>query len=335
LFLDQTKGRKGDVMAEVFKGLSRRDFLKFCAGTAAALGISELFSAEEVAHALEAAAKKTPVIWLEGQDCAGCTISLASIENPGIGSLILDKVSLRYHESLMAGAGHLADKVLDDTIKEGGFVLIVEGSIPSADDRFCMVGGKPFKETVTKAAEKAAAIIAAGACTSFGGIPRATPSKGVPLSKIVPGKAIINLSTCPVHMDHLMGTVIYYLVTQKVPPLDKVSRPLMYFGMSVHDNCRRRAHFDDERYLKDWNDPAQIDWCLLQKGCKGPETYNDCPIRRWNNGINFCIDAGCPCQGCSEPGFYDEHSPLFAMGPVTDRILANKALGLIPRKENA
>jgi hydrogenase small subunit len=322
-------------MVKSFDGLSRRDFIKLCGGVTAAVGLAELFPIEKVAQALEAAVKKPPVIWLEGQDCAGCTISLISVEDPTPASLILDKISLRYHESVMAASGYLAEQAREDAIKEGGYVLIVEGSIPSADDRFCMVGGKPFKETVQETAQKAAVIIGVGACSAFGGIPRGTPSQGLPVSKVVPGKTVINLSTCPVHMDHLVGTLVYYLVTHKAPPLDKLNRPLMYYGESVHDNCRRRAHFDNEEFLKDWNDPKQRDWCLLEKGCKGPETYSDCPIRRWNNGINFCIDAGAPCQGCSEPGFYAEHSPLYAMGPITDRILAKKAAGLIPKKDIA
>ena len=253
-------------MTEAFKGLSRREFLKFCAGTAAAFGLSDLFTAEMIAEALESAAKKPPLIWLEGQDCAGCTISLISVENPGPASLILDKLSVRYHETIMAASGHIAEKAREDTIKEGGYVLVVEGSIPSADDRFCMVGGHPFRQIVKETAERAAAIIGVGACTAFGGIPRATPSKGIPLSKVVPGKTIINLSTCPVHMDHLVGTIVYYLVTRKVPPRDKHGRPLMYYGMSVHENCRRHQHFDAGEYLTDWNDPKQRNWCLLEKG---------------------------------------------------------------------
>jgi hydrogenase small subunit len=325
--------KEGEAMGKVFDGLSRRDFLKLCGGVAATVGLADLFSVEKVAAALQSAAKKPPVIWLEGQDCCGCTISFISITDPTPASIILDKISLRYHETVMAAAGDMAEQALKDTIKEGGYVLVVEGSIPRADDRFCLVGGKPFKGILQETARKASAIIAVGACATFGGIPRGTPSQGRPASEVLPGKTVINLPTCPVHMDHLVGTIIYFLVTKKAPPLDKLNRPLMYFGTSVHDNCRRRAHFDNEEFLTDWNDPKQADWCLLQKGCKGPETKSDCPIRRWNNGINFCIDCGAPCQGCSEPGFYTEQSPLYAMGPVTDRIMANKAAGLIPKKE--
>jgi hydrogenase small subunit len=322
-------------MVKVFDGLSRRDFLKLCGTVAATVGLSDLFTVEQVAAALKSAAKKPPVIWLEGQDCAGCTISFLSIEDPTPASIILDKISLRYHETAMAAAGHVAEKAREDAIKEGGYVLVVEGSIPEADDRFCMVGGKSFKEIVQETARKAKAIIAVGACATYGGIPRGTPTNGMPVSKVLPGKTVINLPMCPVHMDHVVGTILYFLVTKKAPPLDSLNRPLMYFGMSVHENCRRRGHFDNDEYLTDWNDPKQKDWCLLEKGCKGPETYSDCPIRRWNSGINYCIDSGAPCQGCSEPGFYVEHSPLYAMGAVTDRILAKKAAGLIPKKENA
>ena len=334
-------------MSAIFKGVSRRDFLKYCAGVTAALGVSELFTLEKVARALEGAAKKPPVVWLEGQDCAGCTISLLSVTDPTPASLILDKISIRYHETIMAAAGSSAEKAKNEAIKEGGYILVIEGSVPSADDRFCMVGGRPFREIVAEARKKASLIIAAGACAAFGGIPRGTPSKGIPIGEALtgvkvtdrytcpPGNPIINLPTCPVHMDHLVGTIVYFLLVNDIPKLDHFGRPSMYFGKNIHDNCRRRAHFDAGNYLTDWNDSAQREWCLLQKGCKGAETNADCTIRRWNNGINSCIDAGAPCQGCAEPGFYTGMSPLYAKGPVTDRILAKKAAGLIPPKENS
>lgn len=317
-------------------GINRRDFLKYCAATAAVLGLSELEFTTKVAQALEAASKKPPVIWLEGQDCAGCTISFTGILNPPASSIILDKISLRYHETAMAAAGHLAEKVYQDTVKEGGYVLIVEGSVPSADDRFCMVGGRPFKKILEEAAKNAAAIIAVGACAAYGGIPAATPSKGIGLNKALPGKAVINLPTCPVHPDHLSGTILYFLTTGKVPELDKIGRPMVYFGQSIHDNCRRRSYFDAGKFLKDWNDPKQKDFCLYEKGCKGPVTYSDCPVRRWNEGVNFCIDCGAPCQGCAEPGFYAGMTPLYtAEGEISKKIWAMRESGLILKKENS
>ncbi|MBW2036182.1 MAG: hydrogenase small subunit [Deltaproteobacteria bacterium] len=321
-------------MNKLFGEISRRDFMKYCASTAAVLGLSQVEFVSKVSEALAAASAKPPVIWLEGQDCAGCTISFAGALNPPAASVILDKLSVRYHETLMAGAGYLSEAVYDDTLKEGGFVLVVEGSIPTADDRFCMVGGRPFKEMVEECGAKAAAVIAAGACSSFGGIPAAGPTKAVGANKIIKGKPVINLPTCPVHVDHLVGTILYFLTTGKAPALDNLGRPKMYFGQLIHDNCRRRYYFDNEMFLQDWNDPKQKDWCLYEKGCKGPDTYADCPIRRWNDGLNFCIDAGAPCQGCAEPDFYAGMSPLYtAESERSQKIMARKAAGLIPPQE--
>ncbi|MFH1026340.1 MAG: hydrogenase small subunit, partial [Nitrospirota bacterium] len=301
------------------QGINRREFLKYCAATAAIFGLSELDFTAKVAHALETASKKPPIIWLEGQDCAGCTISFLGVLNPPVSSIILDKLSLRYHETAMAAAGQKSEETFEETVQKGGYVLIVEGSVPSADDRFCMIGGRPFKKILEEAAKNAAAIIAVGACATYGGIPAATPSKGIGLNKALPGKAVINLPTCPVHPDHLVGTILYFLTTGKVPELDKIGRPVMYYRDLIHDNCRRRAHFDAGRFLTDWNDPKQRDWCLFQKGCKGPITYSDCPVRRWNDGINFCIDCGAVCMGCAEPGFYAEMTPLYTAESETSK----------------
>lgn len=318
------------------RGIDRREFLKYCAATAALFGLSELEFTTKIAEALEAASRKPPVIWLEGQDCAGCTISFTGILNPPAASIILDKISLRYHETAMVAAGHLAEKVYQDTIERGMYILIVEGAIPSADDRFCMVGGRPFRKIVQEAAKGAAAIIAVGACATYGGIPYACPTKGVGLDEVLPGQTVINLPTCPVHPDHLAGTILYFLATGKAPELDRIGRPVVYFGALIHDNCRRHSYFDAGIFLKDWNDPKQKEYCLYEKGCKGPETFADCPVRRWNDGINFCIDCGAPCQGCAEPAFYAGMTPLYtAESEISKRIWARREAGLIPKKENS
>jgi len=304
------RNREEMLAAVETRGLPRRDFLKICAATAAAFGLSRVAVMEKVAHALSASGKPA-VIWLEGQDCAGCSVSFTGSLNPPAAEIILDKISLRYHETVMAAAGHQAEEAYAEAVKEGGYVLVVEGSVPQADDRYCTVGGRMFREILEEAAANAGAVIAVGACATYGGIPAATPSRGIGLDKALPGKPVINLPTCPVHVEHFVGTVLYYLTTGKVPPLDDLGRPRAYYGMLIHDHCRRRGSFENGEFLKDWNDPKQKDWCLLEKGCKGPYTYSDCPIRKWNDGINFCIDCGAGCMGCSEPDFYDGMSPLF------------------------
>jgi len=285
--------------------------MKYCAATAAVLGLSEFELATKVSEALVATRAKTPVLWLEGQDCAGCTISFAGALNPPIASLILDTLSVRYHETIMAASGYEAESAYHKIVKAGGYVLCVEGSIPTADDRFCMIGRRPFREMVEEAGARADAIIAVGACAAYGGIPAAGPTGAVGINRIIKHKPIINLSTCPVHCDHLVGIILYLLTTGTAPPVDEIGRPKMYFRELIHDNCRRRSYFDNEMFLTDWNDPTQKNWCLYMKGCKGPETYADCPVRRWNDGLNFCIDCGAGCMGCAEPDFYAGMTPLY------------------------
>jgi hydrogenase small subunit len=316
-------------------GLNRREFLKYCAAAAALFGLSETELISGIVNAMETKPGKPPVMWLEGLACAGCTISLTQSLNPPISSVILDKISLRQHDTIMAAAGHLVEEVYDETVKEGGFLLIVEGAIPSADDRFCMVGGRPFRKLVEDAAKKANAVLAVGACSAFGGIPRATPSKGIAVTEALKNakidKPVINISTCPVHPDHLVGTILYVLITGKIPELDSKGRPAMYFGDKrlIHDNCRRRGHFDAGEFLTDWNDPKQKDWCLLQKGCKGPMSYTDCSIRRWNDGINFCLDCGGLCQACGDPEFYEKVAPLYtAESEASRKIIAMREAGM-------
>lgn len=292
------------------KGVTRRDFIKLCSAAAAALGLSETMVPKFVSAA-EKAAKKPPVIWLEGQDCAGCTESFASNLNPGTAEILLDTISLRYHETLMAGTGDVAEHALEQTLEEGNYILVVEGSIPTVDDRFCVIGGKPFRETLLKTAEKAAAIIAFGTCSAYGGINAAAPTKSVGVQSIVKDKPVINLPGCPGKPSRLVATLLYYLSTGNLPQMDKYNRPLAFYGKLHHDNCPRRGHFEAGHFLTDWNDPKQVDWCLLLVGCKGPKTYTDCPQVWWNDGASYCVNAGSPCSGCTQPEYYAGFAPLY------------------------
>lgn len=285
------------------KGLSRRSFLKLMTATTAALGLPS-FYAPRMAEAVEKAAGKPPVIWLEGQDCTGCTESVLASLNPGPAEIVLDMLSVRYHETVMAAAGEVAEDWLAQNIKEGGYLLVVEGSIPTADDRFLTIGGRPFRQILREAAAHAAAVVAIGACACYGGIPAAGPTGAKGVQDVIGGKPVINLPGCPVKPTWVLGTVMHYLLFNKVPPLDSNKRPLAYFGTLLHDNCPRRGHFEKGEFLTDWNDPDQKDFCLLLRGCKGPKTFTDCAQSWWNDGVNFCINASSPCAGCTQPEFY-------------------------------
>ena len=83
--------------------MDRREFLQFCAAMATTLGLPQ---GADAAVAEAVATKKRPsVIWLHFQECTGCTESILRAEHPTLDKLILDVISLDYHETLFAAAG--------------------------------------------------------------------------------------------------------------------------------------------------------------------------------------------------------------------------------------
>jgi hydrogenase small subunit len=301
--------------------ITRRDFIKAAGAMLALLGLSQALT-PKVVKALEESAGKPAVIWLEGQDCAGCVESFLNSLEPDAVSILLDSISLRYNETAMTASGHQAEEALAKTVEEGGYILVIEGAIPLAEDGlYCTIGGRPFKDIVRDCARKAAAIICVGSCATYGGIPRSGPTDAVGYLyrgtqkhhyyDDVGDKPVINLPTCPLHCERLVAVIVHYLTFGTVPELDNFQRPVAFYGESQHENCERRGHFDAGRFLTDWGDPEQQGWCLYLKGCKGPWAKQDCWKRLWNNRTNYCIQANHPCVACSEPEFYESVSPMY------------------------
>ncbi len=97
------------------RGVSRRDFVQFCAGVAAYFALPKE-AAAEMADAVEGTLKPS-LVWLEFQDCAGNTESLLRASRPTVAEVILDSISLDYHETIMAAAGKQAEDALQKTMQ--------------------------------------------------------------------------------------------------------------------------------------------------------------------------------------------------------------------------
>jgi len=284
------------------RGISRRDFLKFCSVMAGTLAL-ESSAVTKIAHALESPTR-TPVIWLEFQDCAGCSESFLRASRPTAAEVVLDVLSVDYHETIMAAAGHLAEEAKAATIEAGGYLLVVEGSIPAAEDGiYCTIGGRTALDILEEAAAGAIAVVAVGNCATFGGLPKASPNPtgAVAVSDLVKDKPVLNLPGCPLNVVNLTATVVHFLTFGALPTMDDLGRPLFAHGARIHDNCERRGHFDAGEFVQAWGDEGHRNgWCLYQMGCKGPVTYHNCPSVRWNEGT-----SGHGCIGCSEPDFWE------------------------------
>jgi [NiFe] hydrogenase small subunit len=283
--------------------ISRRSFLKFCGVVAGALGLGP-GAAVDVARALTSS-ERPPVIWLHFAECTGCSEAILRTTGPFFDELIMNVISLEYHETLMAAAGQTVEEALTKAANDykGKFFGVVEGAIPVAiNGAYGMIGGKTMLSIAEEILPKAKAIISCGTCASYGGLPAASPNptgaKGVsdalPRLKV----PIVNVPGCPPNPVNIVGVVADYLLNGRLPPLDSHGRPLFAYGRKVHDLCP-------------YEDGKQEHRCLEHEGCKGERCHNNCPEIGFNEGMSFPMKAGHPCIGCSEPNFWDTMTPFY------------------------
>jgi hydrogenase small subunit len=297
-----------DLHLQPATGISRRGFLSFCSGVAVTLGFSSSLGAQ-IAEAVMSA-RRPPVIWLSAQECTGCTESLLRSYHPTLENLILDMISLDYHETLSVAAGHQAEAARMASMEEnyGNYLLVVDGAIPTRDGGiYCKVANRTIQEHLEEAAAGAAAIVAIGSCASWGGIPSSgiNPTGAVGVSEILPDKTIVNIPGCPPNPYNFLSTVLQFVTFGTLPALDEKNRPKFAYGRLIHENCERRAHFDAGRFALQFGDEGhRKGWCLYKLGCKGPETYANCPSILFGDvgSGSWPVGTGHPCFGCTEQG---------------------------------
>ncbi|WP_301553476.1 hydrogenase small subunit [Desulfuribacillus stibiiarsenatis] len=294
------------------RGISRKDFLKFCTAITAMMGLDASLT-PKVVEALETK-ERIPVIYKHFQECTGCSESFIRTAHPVVADLILDMISLDYHDTLMAAAGHQAREAAHMTKEKykGGYILACEGSIPLADGGIhSMVDGKTQLELFREYEKDCMAIIAYGSCAAFGNVQAAhpNPTQATPIYKLT-NKPVINVPGCP-PIAEVMAGVITHILTFGIPELDIRKRPKVFYRHRIHDNCQRRPFFDAGMFVESFDDEgAKLGWCLYKMGCKGPVTYNSCANMKWNEGTCWPVESGNPCLGCSEDNFWD-FGPMF------------------------
>jgi len=298
------------------RGVSRRDFIKFCTTITATLALPQSFI-PQIVEALEKKMKPY-VVWLEFQDCAGDSESILRATKPTIAEIVLDVISLEYHETIMSGAGKNAEKALQDVVKnqKGKYIAIVEGAIPMKDGGiYCTIGGRTALDIAKEVCSNAAMTLAVGSCASWGGIASASPNPtgAVGVGKAVPGITYVNLPGCPMNVENVTATIVHYLTFGALPAIDSEHRPLFAHGKRIHDNCERRPHFDAGQFVRQWGDEGhRRGWCLYEMGCKGPEAYFNCPSIRWNQGTSWPVQAGHPCFACASTDNWDKFGPIYS-----------------------
>ena len=284
--------------------VNRRDFVKFCAASAAALGLTpaDLLKLDQVF----AAPNAPSVIWLQGAGCTGCSVSFLNLISPAAprdaAEVLINHVNLVYHPNVMSAAGEMAVAAAEQAFNTGRYILVVEGAIPTAfGGAACWAwtyGGRDvtFQEAFIGLAESAMSVVAVGTCACFGGIPKAPPNptavKGV---QELFTRNLINIPGCPAHPDWITWGLVQVLLGKQVQ-LDSFRRPVALFGLKLHERCPRKEWDETNVWGKD-------SYCLKKLGCRGPESRSNCPTLKWNGGVNWCVDSNAPCYGCVDPAF--------------------------------
>jgi len=314
--------------------MTRRDFLKWMVASGVALGMGkmDIAKAEEIINT----ATSTPVIWLQAAGCSGCTLSfLDMVENEtadktvscyNAEDILMNKIELKYHSTLMAAAASECMEVLNSQYKESGYILVVEGGIPTGENgNYCIVGekdGKPLTalQALKDFAVNAKYIIAAGTCSAFRGVSGAgdnlTAVKGVDQILTEYDKKIVNLPGCPVHPYILGGTIVKLLLGETLemfkdtartsgndPALLNTKRPVYFYPAVLHgaSTCPM-LKFNKSTTL------GTCRQCFERIGCRGHDanTIVSCYTKLW--GVDWmnkkgCLGAGSMCIGCSNPSF--------------------------------
>lgn len=303
-------------------GMSRRKFLAYCGLITAGLALPQIPYRDRVAEALTVS-RRLPVLWLNGQDCNGNIESLIKSASPTPSELLLDHLAVNYVELLMSGAGLAAERSKAATIAAGGYVLIVEGGIPTgANGAYCTIGGRAFTDIVREAAGPALKVLSVGTCASWGGVPaaRGGVTGAVDLQTLLgPSKPIIRLPGCPVNPFNIVNTIVHYLTFKQWPETSRTGLPLFAYGEEVHDDCPRKDFYEEGKFVLAWGDAGhQAGWCLRKMGCRGPETDANCREIKFNGGTSYNIASGAPCFGCVNPAFWDVSGGLMQSLPGDD-----------------
>lgn len=297
------------------RGVTRRSFMKLCAGVAAAAGLSQL-AIPKIAEAIEesvigaTSGDLYPVIWIEGASCTGCTESFAQIETPDVATVVLDIISLNYSETLSAAAGYSVEEAKAQTIAAGDYILIYEGAVlENWGGEALRAAGETGIESLIHAAENANAVVAVGSCAVNGGWMAAypNPSGAIGVQECLKKEGIdtpvINIPGCPVNPEWIMS-VLVDVVLLKDPSLIKLNsfnEPAALFDQTIHDNCERRGHFENGEFVYEFGSEEEAKgYCLYPLGCRGPQTKALCGVTMWNNRRSWCVQAGSPCIGCCE-----------------------------------
>jgi [NiFe] hydrogenase small subunit len=261
----------------------------------------------KVAEVFAAPKQRPPVIWLHFGECTGCSEALLRSMYPWIDELVLEILSVEYHETIMAAAGHQAEENLH---------AMPSKNTPASSSASSKARLPPSSTAATARSPARASLrsprkwcpsrrhhLHRQPAPAFGGVPAAKPNpggyKGVGDAHRGQNPQPSRLPAQPHQPGRHHGQLP--AAGQTAGP-GRQGRPLFAYGKTIHDTVPPSRPLRKRRIRRRIRLRRSRHGLLpVQMGCRGPETYNNCPIAKFNDGTSWPVEAGHPCIGCSEP----------------------------------
>ena len=151
--------------------LTRREFLKKCRNISVLICGHTLLTRSLAQGFIQLAQDPPQIVFIHDQNCMACTTSMMYGNDFDFVDFLTHIGRLDLHPALSFRQGSAYLENLDRIVKQGDYLLVVEGSIPSQPKEACYLGSEPLYDLLAGYAAKARMVIASGSCASHGGIP--------------------------------------------------------------------------------------------------------------------------------------------------------------------